>query len=221
MSTIRKDEETSTEVDKSIAITAKNLAYLMERKKVDTATLCAVTKLAIPTVNSLRRGVGNPTLSTLLGLANYFEVGLGELTEKDLSQEKNKQSSARSLPLIKINEIDRFLEKKLERIENYTTEIDEASGSSCFAVMVNNDSLYPQFSPGTVLIVSKDEKPLDSDVVLVKIGNHSACFRKIFINGDDFLFSSVSIENDSTLTAYADYEVIGVLLKAIKTISGR
>lgn len=208
-------------VDKFVALTAKNLSYLMDKKKIDVATLCAATKLAIPTVNSLRRGIGNPTLSTLLELANFFEVSLGELTEQNLSNEKNKHSSARSIPLIKINEINRFLENKLEKIETYTTEIDESSGTSCFAVLVNNDSLYPQFSPGTVLIVSRDEKPLDSDIVLVKIKEHNSCFRKIFINGDHFLFSSVSIENDATLFSYDNYELIGVLLKAIKTISGR
>ena len=208
-------------VDQLVSVTAKNLVYLMDKHRVDVASLCNATNLAVPTVNTLRRGLGNPTLSTLIELANYFGVSLGDFTEKDLVAESYRGSSARTIPVIKINEIDKFLEKKLEFIDTYTTEIDEASGPSCFAVLVNNDSLSPQFSPGTVLIISSEVQPLDNDIVLVKVNDHSSCFRKLFINGERFLFSSVSLENDSTLFSYEKYEIVGVLLKAIKTISGR
>jgi len=208
-------------VDQLVSVTAKNLVYLMDKHRVDVASLCNATNLAVPTVNTLRRGLGNPTLSTLIELANYFGVSLGDFTEKDLVAESYRGSSARTIPVIKINEIDKFLEKKLEFIDTYTTEIDEASGPSYFAVLVNNDSLSPQFSPGTVLIISSEVQPLDNDIVLVKVNDHSSCFRKLFINGERFLFSSVSLENDSTLFSYEKYEIVGVLLKAIKTISGR
>lgn len=224
MPILKKDPKTANtaNINKSVGVMAKNLRHLMEKNKVDTATLNAATKLAVPTINSLRRGEGNPTLSTLIDLAHYFEVSIGDLTEGDLSIEKTaKQSSAKSVPFIKINEIDRFLGNQLKTIETYTIEIDDVDTATCFAVLVNNDSLYPQFSPGTVLIVSRDEKPLDNDIVLIKISDLNPCFRKIHFSENNFLFSSVSIENDSSLSTYEKYELIGVLLKAVKTISGR
>jgi transcriptional regulator with XRE-family HTH domain len=206
---------------KPVSMMSKNLRYLMSKNRIDAATLCAATQLAAPTINSLRRGVGNPTLSTVFDLANYFEVSLGDLMERDLSVEEVMRAPASLIPLIKINEINRFLENKLEAVGTYTTEIDEYDAASCFAVLVNNDSLHPQFSPNTVLIISRDAKPRDNDIALIKINDHHPCFRRIFINENHLLFSSISIESEPSLFQYENYELIGILLRAIKTISER
>ena len=89
--------------NRSMALTARNLAYLMNKRGADAATLCEVTGLGIATVNSLHRGIGNPTLSTLIGLAQFFNVSLIELSEMDLSAQNYKPSMARPIPLIKIS----------------------------------------------------------------------------------------------------------------------
>ena len=88
-------------------------------------------------------------------------------------------------------------------------------------MLVNNDSLYPQFSIGTVFIIAENEEPYDGDTVLVKIGQHAPCFRKILIDGDNFLFSPIALENDVTPSIYQNYKLIGVVLKAVKTFSER
>ncbi|KAF3997108.1 helix-turn-helix domain-containing protein [Glaciimonas immobilis] len=205
----------------AVALTAKNLTYLIGKKGVDAAAVCQATGLGIATFNSLRRGVGNPTLSTLMGLSNYFNVSVGELTEIDLSEKKLKRSSAKTIPLIKMSDLCMYLEQKHDKYDTYTTEIEETSAKGYFSILINNDSLYPGYSSGTVFIISKDDEPYDGDIVLIKIGTHRPCFRKIFINGDNFIFSSITLESDISPSIYKDYQMIGVVLKSIKTFSQR
>ena len=204
-----------------MALTARNQAHLMNNKGADAATPSEVMGLGIATVNSLHRGIGNPTLSTLIGLAQFFNVSLSELTEMDLSAQNYKPSMARPIPLIKISDVNKFIDRSLTHSETYTTEIDGAVAQSCFAVSVNNDSLYPQFSAGTIFVVAGEETPCDGDVVLVKIGAHSPCLRKIFIDGDNYLFSPIALDSDISPSIYSDYQILGVVLKAIKKFSDR
>ncbi|MCC7005695.1 MAG: helix-turn-helix transcriptional regulator [Ottowia sp.] len=205
-----------------MTVTARNLVYLMSKNGVDIAALSEATQLGTATIGSLRRGVGNPTLSTLSALSKFFNISLSELTEIDLSAQKKKINDfVKEIPLIKINDLNKFIERTLDHYETYTTEIEEARDRTYFAVLVNNDSLYPQFSTGTVFIVSEDDEPYDGDTVLVKIGSHAPCFRKILIDGDNFLFSPIAIENDVSPSIYLHYKLIGVVLKAIKTFSER
>lgn len=213
---------THTDSNAPMALTAKNLVYLMSQKGIDIAALGEATQLGTATIGSLRRGVGNPTLSTLLSLSKFFNVSLSELTEIDLAHQQFKPNHcAREIPLVKINDLNKFLDQTLTHSETYTTEIEAGQGGSYFAVLVNNDSLYPQFSMGTVFIIAENEDPYDGDTVLVKIGHHAPCFRKILIDGDNFLFSPIAIENDVTPSIYQNYKLIGVVLKAVKTFSER
>jgi transcriptional regulator with XRE-family HTH domain len=204
---------------KPVTLAARNLAYLMNKKGVDAAALSDAIGLGIATVNSLRRGVGNPTLSTLISLAHFFNVSLSELIEIDLAGKEHQLSSAKTMPLIRINDVMAFLEQKLERHATYTTEVEGEKASLHFAVLVNNDSLYPHFSAGTIFIIAQDEKPCDGDIVLVKVGTHSPCLRKVLIDGDHYLFSSVALEGEIVPSLYDDYQVLGTVLKAIKSFS--
>lgn len=204
--------------DRSMALTGRNLNHLMGQRRVDAATLSKEIGLGIATVNNLRRGVGNPTLSTLLSLARYFSVSLSELTETDLSRGQPRSGPARTIPLIKLNEVNSFLEQKLERYDTYTTEIENHGGATYFAVHLNNDALSPMLTAGTILIVARDEEPCDGDIVLVRIGTHSPCLRRIFIDSNQHLFTSISLESEASPTIYREYEVIAIAIKAIKPL---
>ncbi|AXV84508.1 MULTISPECIES: helix-turn-helix domain-containing protein [Ralstonia solanacearum species complex] len=204
--------------NRPMALTGRNLNYLMGRKRVDAATLSKEIGLGIATVNAMRRGVGNPTLSTLLSLARYFGVSLTELTETDLSREQPKSGPAKTIPLIRLGEVNDFLEQKLDRVQTYTTEIESSGNATYFAVLLNNDALAPLLTPGTILIVAQGEEPCDGDIVLVRIGAHSPCLRRIFIDGDSCLFSSISPDSEVPPAVYKQYEVIAIAIKAIKPI---
>jgi SOS-response transcriptional repressor LexA len=197
----------------------KNITYLMLKKGIDSAHLSAVSGLGTATINSMRRGTGNPTLATIVSMAQFLEVSLSELTEIDLEKQANSHKRIKTIPLINLNEINEFFDKTLEIYDTYTTEIDISEKSGFFAITINNDSLYPQFSSGTICIVTIDDSPIDGDIVLVKINNHAPCFRRIYIEDSGFLFTTVSLEQDAVPSTYKCYAIVGILVKTIKSFT--
>lgn len=211
----KKDFKMSESDFSVMKTTAENLSILMKEKGVDAATLSKVTGLGIATINSMRRGAANPTLSTLSALAQFFGVSLAVLTEGNIEKDRFPLRNVKSVPLVKISDVDKFIENGYAE-DTYTTEIELSRSESLFAILINNDSLYPQLSNGSVCIVAKDEEPSDGDVVLVKISHHIPCFRRVFIEGDSFMFTPIALEKNITPSAHSEYKIIGVVLKAIK-----
>jgi SOS-response transcriptional repressor LexA len=200
----------------ALATIGKNISFLMRKKGIDSAALSAFTGLGIATINSMRRSVGNPTLATIITMAKFFEVSLSELTEIDLEKQASSNKRTKAIPLIKLNEIDEFINEIHDAYETYTTEIESSLSNDFFAISINNDSLYPQFSSGTICVFSKDTSPCDGDVVLVKINSHAPCFRRIYIEDQGFLFTSTSLEHDVVPSSYKCYVIVGILIKTIK-----
>lgn len=194
----------------------KNLSHLMIKKGVDSAFLSNVTGLGVATINSLRRGSGNPTLATIVSLAQFFDVSLSELTEIDLVRQQITLNRVRSMPLIKMGEIERYLDNALKNHAIYSTEIDATENHSVMAILINNDSLYPHFSSGTICIISLEEEPCDGDIVLIKINDFTPCFRRVYIEDDNLLFNTIILEHDVKPSSYKNAKILGILLKAIK-----
>jgi SOS-response transcriptional repressor LexA len=200
-------------------LVSANLNYLMRREGIDVADLNKKTGIAASTINALRRGVGNPTLSTLVALAEIFDITVAELVGMDLSIKANKTTMAFEMPIIKMSEVSTFTEGQLLTYETYTTEIDTAHSKRYFAITMSNDSLAPHFGIGTVFIICRDEIAEDGDIVLVKIGGHYPCLRKIFIDGDSYSFSPIVMNKEDNLNLYDKFEIIGIVIKSIKTFS--
>lgn len=202
-------------------LVSANLNYLMRRDGIDVADLNKKTGIAASTINALRRGVGNPTLSTLVALAEVFDITVAELVGMDLSIKANKTTMAFEMPIIKMSEVSAFIEGQLSTYETYTTEIDTAHSKRYFAITMSNDSLAPHFGMGTVFIICRDEIAEDGDIVLVKIGGHYPCLRKIFIDGDSYSFSPIVMNKEDNLNVYDKFEIIGIVVKSIKTFSDK
>ena len=198
---------------------SKNLTCLMGRAGVDAAQLSEAIGLGVATINNIKRGVGNPTLLTLMELARFFDVKLSDFVESDLGGEAVGSPAAIAVPLIKFTELALFFDGMIIEPERYFVDAAGFDAAEAFAVLLNNDSLFPSFSQGSVFIVARQERPADGDVVLVSMAGQQPCFRRIFIDGEHFLFSSISLMHDLQPFVCRDFKVLGVAVKAIKTFS--
>ena len=72
-----------------ISLLSSNLCWLMKNKPIDSAGLSEKTEIALTTLNSLKRGVGNPTYSTLVALGSFFNVTVSQLTEINLTNDSS------------------------------------------------------------------------------------------------------------------------------------
>ncbi|MGK2894511.1 S24 family peptidase [Klebsiella michiganensis] len=211
----KKDIKMSDADQELMRVTAENIANLMKDKGVDAVELSKATGLGIATINSIRRAVGNPTLSTLSSLANFFGVSLAELTEKSGDNGRGSLKNVKPIPFLKVGDVESFFSTG-HFDDTYTTEIEVDKNETFFAVQINNDTMHPQMPNGSVCIVSKDAEPSDGDIVLVKIYEHTPCFRRVFIDGSRYMFTLISLDRAIAPSLYDNYKILGVVLKSIK-----
>ncbi|MDC9594415.1 helix-turn-helix domain-containing protein [Xenorhabdus sp. IM139775] len=208
----------NAEADVLLSNIAQNIDFLMKKNNMDSQALSKLTGLGIATVNSLRRGVGNPTISTISSIADVFGVNVGEITDNKLSESNENEEIISSVPLIRYDELDGYVSGKIVNTNLYKLSIQEDHENSLFAVEFSNNLLSPYFDSKTIAIVSKAENFCDSDVVLVKIKDAPICFRQVFVGESGIYFSILGIENERKAALTKNYTIIGVVIKSIKRL---
>ncbi|CDG86330.1 helix-turn-helix domain-containing protein [Xenorhabdus bovienii] len=208
----------STEADALLSNIAKNIDFLMKNNNIDSQTLSRLTGLGIATINSLRRGVGNPTIATVSSIADVFGVNVGEITDGKLSESNGNEEIISSVPLVRYDELDGYVSGKIITKNLYKLSIQDNHEDSLFAVEFGNNLLFPYFDSNTIAIVSKTEAVCDSDVVLVKIKDAPICFRQVFVGESGIYFSILGIENERKTVLTQNYTIIGVVIRSIRNL---
>lgn len=194
---------------------SNNLRYLMQKTGIDMAELSKSTGIALTTLNCLKRGTGNPTLSTLQTISEFFKISIGQLTETNISTESSRKTHFMEVPLLEIHELPEFFVSPNKFNVKIAIEI-ERNNSMFFAVKVLNSSMSPHFEKGTIFIISPEFQPQDGDIALVQFNNQLPCFRKIFIEWDAFIFTSVVEMLGNEISKSSNYQILGVVSKAIQ-----
>jgi SOS-response transcriptional repressor LexA len=188
----------------------------MVRSKIEPVKLFELTGIAVTTINNLKRGQGNPTLSTLQSLAEFFDISIGDLTERDLSAHNLKKTSS-SLVLIDLNTADDYLTGTSQKnLQSISVELEPSLKEKSFAIKITNSSMAPFFEKGTVFILSKNTIAHDGDLVLVKFGNNPVCFRRVLIEEDSYFFSPISELLGKDPYKSKNFTIYGVVIKAIQ-----
>lgn len=201
---------------------AKNLCHLMHIKKIDPAKLSKEIGIALSTINGLRRGVGNPTLSTLCDLSRFFKVSIGDLTEQEISSIEPDNSQVYELPILELEEIDDFFKKRFRSKKTITTELENTSDiSNIFCIKIKNHSMMPFFEKNTIFVIFAEKHVHDGDMVLVKFKNNMPCIRQIFIEGNSYFFKPITDNPDKNAINTNEFKIIGIVVKAIQTLTDR
>ncbi|MBC8952254.1 helix-turn-helix domain-containing protein [Xenorhabdus sp. PB62.4] len=208
----------ASEADTLLSNIAQNIAFLMKKNNIDSQVLSKLTGLGIATINSLRRGVGNPTIATISSIADVFGVNIGEITDNKLSESTENEETISAVPLVRYDELDGYVSGKIVNTDLYKLSVQDEDKESLFAVEFSNNLLSPYFDSNTIAIVSKDESFCDSDVVLVKIKDAPICFRQVFVGESGIYFSILGIENERKTVLTQNYAIIGVVIKSIKKL---
>ena len=199
-----------------VGILTGNLRALMGRYNVDSSELSKKTGIALTTINGLKRGSGNPTLSTLHHLAEFFNVSVGQLTEKNLSITEKVARIVYEIPLLSLDELPDFLKNQSKYKNTISTELDVWKSNKYYATKINNNSMNPLFEKGSIFVIAQDMCIHDGDIVLVQFDKHPPCFRKIFIEGKSYFFKPISELIGSNVIKDDNFKIHGILIKAIQ-----
>ncbi len=196
-----------------LKILSKNINKLMLEYNIDTKTLHLETGISISAINALKRGAGNPTLGTLIALANYFKTSLDKLIY-DQNSDDQTQTSMINIPVFSIHDIE---ERSELNIKGYIQHPEEKEvNHSIFAIQLHNNTMSPFYEKGDIFIISPKMKYSDGDIVIIRTQDAVSCFRRVFSASDETLFSPISL--NPSPTRYENYKVIGVVIKIIKNI---
>jgi SOS-response transcriptional repressor LexA len=213
MSTILDDE---TKLNPDISTLANNVRYLMQEFNIDSSELSKKTGIALTTINGLKRGIGNPTLSTLHLLASFFNVSIAQLTETKLTKDKNKSSVVYEIPLLTLDNLSEFLKDNQKYKKTISTEIDMWKPNRCFAIKLTNSAMMPIFERGSIFVISRDMLAHDGDLVLVQFDHNPPCIRKVFIEGNSYFFKPISEIIGDNILKMNEFIIHGTIVKAIQ-----
>lgn len=199
-----------------VDLLSSNLRFLMAKMGIDASKLYESTGIAVTTINNLRRASGNPTLSTLQSLSEFFDVTIGDLTEKNLANTQLKQLGSLEVPLVDLNEVDDFFNSPHKGGNSIVIELEKNIRENAFAIKITNNSMAPYFDKGTVFVLGRDIPAQDGDLVLVKFGNNPPCFRKVFLEEETYFFSHISELLGKDLYKSKNFSIYGVVIKAIQ-----
>lgn len=189
----------------------ENLNRLMFEKKVDSKEVSALTGISVSSLNALKRGEGNPTLGTLVALANFFDVRIDQLIAANMRH----QSSAQLIPVYDLQNVHQG--KKVSPKTHVSLKIEaDMDGDDYFAVKIDNASLMPFFDKGSIFILSNQKPYSDGDMVLVRINNEYNVLRKVFVKNKGLLFHYIAL--DAKPHTYDQYQVLGIVCKVIHNL---
>lgn len=211
-------DEKSGEADLLLVNIGQNIDFLMKKNRMDAQTLSRLAGIGIATVNSLRRGAGNPTIATISSIAEVFGVTIGDITDGNLSDLSAQEELTTSVPLIRYDDLDAYLTGNALPTRFYKLAIQDKQEKLLFAVEFTNNLLSPCFDSNTVVVLSKTTNFCDSDLVLVKIQEAPVCFRQIFVGESGIYFSLLGMDNEKKPILTRDYTLIGVVIRSIKNM---
>jgi transcriptional regulator with XRE-family HTH domain len=194
---------------------AETLHELINRDgKLTPASLAR--KLGIPTnkiTRILNGDVTDPKASTLLQIANCFDIKIEQLLGLEPIAKGGEYSDTVSSQLIPIYELTHF-DNKSKSKDWYRWVDNDLAGSYC-AISVNTDLYEPTFPKNSLLIINPDVHPEDrSFIVVTKKNNPTYCIIKKYVIDGDLIYlypinPKLSIENnDQDL-----YNTLGVILE--------
>ncbi|CEK09262.1 LexA family transcriptional regulator [Legionella hackeliae] len=132
----------------------------------------------------------NPKLSTITPIANYFKIPLQEL----ISNANCDSTSSRitltpnKIPYITLEEIkEHGIGNAILHAKKFIT-IDLDKSKNYFATTMNDNSMEPKFSKGTILVFDKEKEPNNGDFCLLKCEDKHYVFRQIMINSTNKKF---------------------------------
>lgn len=136
-------------------------------------------------INRIITGINqNPKLSTITPIADYFKVPLQELISNANLDAANPQiiNTQHKVPFVEFKDIEKHgFNHAISHANKYVTvELDQ--NKNYFATTMNDDSMEPKFSQGTILVFEKEKEPFNGDFCLLKDDRNHYVFRQIMIN---------------------------------------
>jgi SOS-response transcriptional repressor LexA len=199
----------------------KNLISLMTEVRLNAEELSRRIGIPASTIKKIRNNDDtNPTLSTLLPIAQYFSLSVSQLIGDEPFPASRKKGTYRPttktlnpIPLISWQDALVWPKKNIQVLSTVTTEYTYSKNA--YALLIEEDNLE-NLAKGTILLIDPKLKPEHRDFVIVyKSGQKIPSLKQIlFDDGEIYLKPLIQGYKMSLLTS--EYKCLGVIVEYIK-----
>lgn len=197
-----------------------NLHFLMSRERLTATHLGQLINLPAVTIKKIRSGENeNPTISTLMPIAKYFNISISQLVGEHLINKDSfafrdnnfdKNSKIRELPLITWedsiswpNISNRVINKLLECSYPFSVH------SFCLECELVD---YGFFQKGGIIFIDPDATYDHNDYILVhKLGQQRPSVKKV-LKDDDIFYLQSMIDQSFIIKFSFEHRILGVVV---------
>lgn len=203
---------------------ADNILHLMEKKGVSDSDVARALGLPYNTIKRITSGeTTDPKISTLSLIADFFHVGIDKLLAKDNEDavSHSGQKTPALLPILSWHDLENPQLVHTINASNWTEwqpvalpdnyQLNEHS----FAIETRK-SMQPRFPQGTILIIDPAERPIDGDIVLIKIlETNELALRELAIDPPIWQLLSINDNHEPTIYNENKYQIKGTVVFTI------
>ena len=199
---------------------AKTIEYLMETRNINMNQLHKKTGVPVTTINRLlNEKNANPTISSLIPIANFFEITLNQLMGIDpsnldplIDKYAPKNSLWRNVPIISWERAAEWSANISTANISETISTDILLGNNPYALIIS-ESNWEGFFPNSVIIIDSSILPDHGDyAVILKKGQKRASLKQILIDDDKTYLRPVN-KDYQTQILDESYELLGVVVQ--------
>jgi SOS-response transcriptional repressor LexA len=193
---------------------SQNLNILMKRARVTTNALARQTNIPASTIKKLRNSSSiNPTLSTLIPIANYFSLSIERILHDDFSASSTTsitKPDVYHLPIIAWEESIHWPHKK--QTTKYKEIITEYRFSElAFVLRIENNENMPFLCP-SILLIEPSIQPTNNDFVLAYINGQTPTLKQFLQEDGSTWLKSLKISSH-ILPIKNDSRILGVVVE--------
>lgn len=199
---------------------SSNLIFLLAQHALDVKNLSLATGVPAATLARLKKEGGNPTLSSIEPLLDFFRVDMDAFLYEDFSspeyQNRKKMGDLVHISVYSLEDI--AYGRKNANVVQFIGAAG-ITGKDVFGVAINSDALAPVFQSNSIVIIDPNLKPVEGDYVLCNLGCNEEdvpVFRQIFMDGSDFYFKPIN-PGFGEMKHYESYNLFGVIIKSIES----
>ena len=196
-----------------MSVISKRLNQLMAHFGITIKMLSDATAIGMPTIAHLKQGkvCSNPTIGTLLPIAQYFHVSLDQLVgQEPLYLSNQKPGAIRGYPvdLIHKHQVTQFCGAEPKSSEHAVIYLEQDWGAFCFALEQEHDGMARK-SYG---IFSASIEPCDQDIVIVALPGSKKVYIKRLVDDMNQWYIKDYPQEGEKQQLLSDFRIYGVLV---------
>jgi transcriptional regulator with XRE-family HTH domain len=200
-----------------------NLNLLMSEIRISADELARRISLPASTIKKIRNRYNpNPTLATLLPIAQYFAVTLGQLVGNEPFPEnrtkgryKQNSETIRQLPILNWDEILTWPAQN--EIAHATVASEHAYSKNAYALAVEEHD-WENLFPGTILLIDPSLTPEQRDyVVTFKQGQTLPTLKQVLFDEGQIYLKSV-LPSGNIIPLLPEHKFLGVVVEFKKQL---